>query len=282
MKTKGRIGLPRNVIPQRQSTMRTAAAVLSLAAATVLMLAVVLPLAQAADADMGKPAIVLVHGAFADGSSWQHVIPLLQEDGYIVTAVQNPMTSLADDIATTKRAIEMQKGPVVLVGHSYGGMVITAAAAQNPNVKALVYIAAFAPDTGESAGALLKRSKAPDELGPALMPDAGGFLYINREKFHDVFAKDIPPSEARIAAATQKPIFGGIFETPVEAAGWKNIPSWCLVATEDHAISPDLERFMAKRINATTVEVKASHVAFISHPKEVVKLIKAAAETAAK
>jgi len=283
MKTKHRIRPTRNVIPQRVLAAPAAGASLALAAATILILAVFLPVARAADAGKGsKPPIVLVHGAFADGSSWQHVIPLLEKDGYTVTAVQNPMTSLADDIATTKRAIEFQKGPVVLVGHSYGGMVITAAAAQTTNVKALVYIAAFAPDTGESAGSLLKRNKSPDELGPALVADSGGFLYISREKFHDVFAKDVSVSETRIAAATQKPIFGGIFETPIERAGWKDIPSWCLVATEDHAISPDLERFMAKRMNATTVEVKASHVAFISHPKEVVKLIEAAAEAAAK
>jgi pimeloyl-ACP methyl ester carboxylesterase len=228
-----------------------------------------------------KPSVVLVHGAFADGSSWRHVIPLLEKDGYIVTAVQNPLTSLADDVATTRRAIEAQKGSVVLVGHSYGGVVITVAAAQTTNVKALVYIAAFAPDTGESAGALLKRSKAPDVLGPALVPDSGGFLFIDRAKFHDVFAKDVPLSEARIAAATQKPIFGGIFETSAEAAAWKIIPSWCLVATEDRAIDPNLERFMAKRIHATTVEVKASHVPFLSQPKEVVKLIKAAADAIA-
>ena len=283
MKTKDRSGLSRIVALRHNFTMRTAVASFAFAAASILTLAAFLPEAQAADTGKdARPAIVLVHGAFADGSSWRNVISLLENDGYTVTAVPNPMTSLADDVATTKRAIEFQKGPVVLVGHSYGGMVITAAAAQTPNVKALVYIAAFAPDAGESAGALLKRSKAPDELGPALLPDAAGFLYINREKFHDVFAKDISPSEARIAAATQKPIFGGIFETPVEAAGWKNIPSWYLVATDDHAISPDLERFMAKRIGATTVEVKASHVAFVSHPREAVKLIKAAAEAAAK
>jgi pimeloyl-ACP methyl ester carboxylesterase len=237
---------------------------------------------HAADSPMNaKPAIVLVHGAFADGSGWSHVIPLLEEDGYLVTAVQNPLTSLADDVATTKRVIDAQKGDVVLVGHSYGGAVITAAATDSPKVKALVYIAAFAPDSGDSLGALLK-SKAPSDIGPALVPDSAGFLYIDRAKFHDVFAKDVPASEARIMAAAQKPIFGAIFETLVPAPAWKTIPSWYLVATEDRAINPDLERFMAQRMGATTSEVKASHVPFITRPKETVKVIEAAARTAVK
>jgi pimeloyl-ACP methyl ester carboxylesterase len=237
---------------------------------------------HAADSPMNaKPAIVLVHGAFADGSGWSHVIPLLEEDGYLVTAVQNPLTSLADDVATTKRVIDAQKGDVVLVGHSYGGAVITAAATDSPKVKALVYIAAFAPDSGDSLGALLK-SKAPSDIGPALVPDSAGFLYIDRAKFHDVFAKDVPASEARIMAAAQKPIFGAIFETLVPAPAWKTIPSWYLVATEDRAINPDLERFMAQRMGATTSEVKASHVPFITRPKETVKVIEAAASAAVK
>ena len=158
---------------------------------------------------------------------------------------------------------------------------ITGAAAGNTNVKALVYIAAFAPDVGDSLGGLLK-SMAPSDIGPALVADAGGFLTIDRVKFYDVFAKDVSPSEARIMAATQKPIFGPIFETPGEGAAWKTIPSWYLVATEDRAINPDLQRFMAKRIGARTAEVKASHVPFMTQPKEVVKMIKAAADTTAR
>jgi pimeloyl-ACP methyl ester carboxylesterase len=228
-----------------------------------------------------KPSIVLVHGAFADGSGWRHVIPLLEKDGYTVTAVQNPLTSLGDDVATTKRAIDAQKGTVVLVGHSYGGAVITAAATGSTQIKALVYIAAFAPDAGDSLGSLLK-SMAPSDIGPALVPDAGGFLYIDRAKFHDVFAKDVSPAEARILAATQKPIFGPIFETPGPGAAWKTIPSWYLVANEDRAINPDLQRFMAKSIGAKTSEVKASHVPFITHPRAVAKIIEAAANAPAK
>jgi pimeloyl-ACP methyl ester carboxylesterase len=228
-----------------------------------------------------KPSIVLVHGAFADGSGWRYVIPLLEKDGYTVIAVQNPMTSLADDATTTKRVIDAQKGPVVLVGHSYGGAVITVAATGSTNVKALVYIAAFAPDAGDSLGSLLK-SMAPSDIGRALVPDAGGFLYIDRAQFHDVFAKDVSPAEARIMAATQKPIFGPIFETPGPSAAWKTIPSWYLVASEDRAINPDLQRFMAKRIGATTFETKASHVPFITQPKEVAKIIAAAAKATAR
>lgn len=227
---------------------------------------------------VAKPSIVLVHGAFADGSGWRNVIRLLEKDGYVVTAVQNPLTSLADDVAATRRAIDGQKGPVVLVGHSYGGAVITAAAVGSTQVKALVYIAAFAPDSGDSLGSLLK-SMAPSDIGGALVPDAGGFLSIDRAKFRDVFAKDVSPSEARIMAATQKPIFGGIFETPGPGAAWKTIPSWYLVASEDRAINPDLQRFMAKRIGATTSETRASHVPFITQPKEVAKIITAAANT---
>jgi len=245
-------------------------------AALLVVLSTAVPIIHAAEIGKdNKASVVLVHGAFADGSGWQNVIPLLEKDGYRVTAVQNPLTSLADDIATTRRVVDAQGGPVILVGHSYGGAVITGAAAGATNVKALVYIAAFAPDVGDSLGSLLK-SMAPNEIGPALVADTAGFLSIDRAKFHDVFAKDVPPSEARILAATQKPIFGPIFETPIQKAAWKTIPSWYLVATEDHAINPELQRFMAKRIGATTAEVKASHVPFITQPKEVVRIINAA------
>jgi len=250
---------------------------------TTILLTLTLAIAGFSASDSknnARPSIVLVHGAFADGSGWGHVIPLLEKNGYTVTAVQNPLTSLADDIATTRRAIEGQKGPVILVGHSYGGAVITAASADNPQVKALVYIAAFAPEKGDTLNSLLK-SMEPSDIGPALAPDSGGFVYIDRLKFHDVFAKDVSADEARIMAATQKPIFGPIFDTPIPGVGWKNIPSWYLVATEDRAINPDLERFMAKRIGATTSEVKASHVPFITHPKEVAKVIESAARATA-
>jgi len=222
-----------------------------------------------------KPTIVLVHGAFADASGWQDVIPLLQEEGYKVVAVQNALASLAGDVETTKRVIDAQTGPVVAVGHSYGGAVISGAAAGNANVTALVYIAAFAPEAGESVDAFLK--KYPSELGGSLAPDAAGFVYIDVAKYHDVFAGDIPPRQARAMAVAQKPIFGAIFGQSVPAAAWKTIPSWYMVAQQDRSLSPELERFYAKRMNARTTEIKSSHLPFISHPQAVAKLIGEAA-----
>ena len=227
-----------------------------------------------------KPTIVLVHGAFADASSFQYLIPLLQNDGYNVVAVQNPLSSLADDIATTKRLIDAQKGPVVVVGHSYGGVVISGAASGNPNVKALVYLAAFAPEANEPVGPLTE--KYPSSLGPALRPDAAGFLYIACDQVHNVFAADLPESAARVVCATQKPVHNSVFGASIDSPAWKTIPSWYLVSRQDKALNPDLERFYAKRMKATTSEIDASHVAFISHPKVVAKLIEQAATATAK
>jgi pimeloyl-ACP methyl ester carboxylesterase len=219
--------------------------------------------------------IVLVHGAFADASSWNRVIPILQGDGYFVTAVQIPLSSLSDDVAATKRVLDGQTGPVVLVGHSWGGAVITAAAAGNKNVKSLVYVAAFAPEAGEVVTAPAANYPAP-ELNAVLKPDEAGFVYIDRARFHDAFARDLPEADTRIMAATQKPINSRSFGETVPAAAWKTIPSWYIVSTEDHAINPDLERYYAKRIGATTIEIKGSHVPFLSHPKEVARVIEAA------
>jgi pimeloyl-ACP methyl ester carboxylesterase len=227
-----------------------------------------------------KTSIVLVHGAFADGSSWNKVIPLLEAEGFAVTAVQNPLKSLSEDVATTKRVIDAQKGNVVLVGHSYGGAVITEAAAGNSKVKALVYVAAFAPDAGETLGALGERFPA-SPLGTAVVPDSAGFLFIDREKVADVFANDLPKEEAALLAATQKPLAAAIFGEPLKAAAWKSIPSWYVVSTQDRAINPELERFMAKRMNAKTEELKASHVSFISNPDEIAKVIESAAASIA-
>jgi len=231
-------------------------------------------------ATTAKPTVVLVHGAFADGTGWQHVIPLLERDGYNVIAVQNPLTSFNADVETTKRVVDAQQGPVILVGHSYGGAVITEAAAGNPHVKALVYIAAFAPEAGEAIGAFGEKYPAP--LGAALKPDAAGFLYVDREKFRDVFARDVPATEASVMAAAQKPIIGNVFGATVTHASWKTIPSFYLVSQQDRALNPDLERFYAKRMGAKTSEINASHVAFISHPKVVAKLIEQAATATAK
>src|SRR3954471_22653442 len=218
-----------------------------------------------------KPVIVLVHGAFADATGWQRVIPILERDGYTVVAVQNSLASLAGDVETTKRFLEAQHGPVVAVGHSYGGAVITGAAAGNANVKALVYLAAFAPEADEPIGAY--NEKFPSALGAALRPDAAGFVYIDRAQFRDVFARDVSASDASVMAATQKPINAAAFGASVRQPAWKTIPSWYVVAQEDRAINPDLERFYAKRMGAKTSEIKASHVLFISHPLEIARVI---------
>ena len=231
------------------------------------------------NSNTAKPSIVLVHGAFADASGWLKVILALENEGYFVTAVQLPLKSLADDIATTLRVLEVQTGEVVLVGHSYGGAVITGASALSAKVKALVYVAAFALDEGETLGALI--GKFPDSSLPsAIVPDSAGFLYIDRVKFRNVFAGDLSASEAGVMAATQKPIAAAIFGEPLADAGWRTIRSWYLLSTEDHAINPDLQHFMAARIKAETIELPSSHVAFLSLPTETVNAIKAAAEAA--
>ena len=247
------------------------------------MLLAMLPLAAVALAAVAlaappKPSIVLVHGAFADASGWSKLIPILEHDGYYVTAVQIPLTSLADDIATTKRVLDAQKDPVVVVGHSYGGAVITGAAAGSKNVKSLVYVAAFAPDDNEPLGAAGSKFAAPP-LNAALVPDSAGFLYVDRAKFHEDFCKDLPESEARVMAATQKPLHKSVFEAAVPVAAWKTIPTWYIVSSNDRAINPDLERFYAKRANAKTTEIASSHVSFLSHPNEVAKVIEAAAKS---
>ena len=225
-----------------------------------------------------KPAVVLVHGAFADASSWTKVIPILQKDGYYVTAVQMPLTSFADDVAFTKRVIDAQKGDVVVVGHSYAGAVITEAAG-GANVKSLVYVDAFAPEVGETLGDPPGTKFSPAPLSTALVPDAAGFLYVDRAKVHDVFAKDLPEADARVVAVTQKPINSASFGAKVASAAWKTKPSWFIIGTADRSINPDLLRFYAKRMNAKTTEIKgASHVPFLSHPKEVAAVIEAAAK----
>jgi pimeloyl-ACP methyl ester carboxylesterase len=223
-----------------------------------------------------KATIVLVHGAFADGSSWGDVIPLLEQRGFDVVAVQNPLTSFADDVATTRRVIDAQTSPVILVGHSYGGAVITTAALDRTNIKALVYVAAFAPDAGEDLGALLQQY--PSKIGTALVPDAAGFLYIDRTKFAEVFAADVSERECSIMSASQKPINSQTFGQSYAEPAWKHFPSWYLISNQDQAINPDLQRVFAKRMRATTREVKASHVAFVSQPSTVAEIVVEAAD----
>jgi pimeloyl-ACP methyl ester carboxylesterase len=225
---------------------------------------------------MKNTTVILVHGAFADGGGWGDVIPLLEKSGYNVIAVQNPLTSFADDVATTRRVIDAQRSSVVLVGHSYGGAVITAAAVGAKNVSALVYIAAFAPDAGDNLQGLLE--KYPSKIGTALVPDAAGFLYIDRSKFQEVFAADVPERTLSIMSASQKPVHSSTFGQTYEAPAWKDIPNWYLIATDDQAINPELQKMFAARMGATVAEVKSSHVPFVSNPTVVAGIIETAAE----
>ena len=211
--------------------------------------------------------VILVHGAWADGSSWSN--------GLRVTAVQLPLISLRCDVATVKRAIALEDGPIILVGHSYGGVVITEAG-DDPKVAGLAYIAAFAPDVGQSVSSL---SVEPAPMGAEVRPDAQGFLKLTEAGVKNDFAQDLPPTEKNILFATQAPTAAAVFGENVSVASWKAKPSWYLVATADRAIQPSLERAMAKNIKAKTVEVAASHVAMLARPQETANLILEAAAT---
>jgi len=218
-----------------------------------------------------KPTnIVLVHGAWADGSGWNKVIPILTAAGHKVIAVQLPLHSLADDVATVKRAIDHIGGPVILVGHSYGGEVITNAGYNNPNVKGLVYIAAFAPDKGEGEFSFINPAKFPKGL---LIKDSGGFIYLNPELFRENFAQDVTPAEAEIMAIAQKPFNQSEIFAKSGPPAWKQLPSWYQVSSNDRMIPPDTERMFAKRMNATTISLPASHSSYVSHPAEIAQLI---------
>lgn len=221
-------------------------------------------------ANSTKGNIILVHGAWADGSSWSKVIPTLKNAGYRVIAVQLPEHSLADDIATVKRAIELVGGPTVLVGHSYGGMVITNAGYNNTNVKGLVFVAAFAPNEGQSLGDFVEVTKLPKDL---LIVDGGGFAYINPAMFAGAMAQDVDPTEADIMAVVQKPFSTSIFAEKSGPPAWKQLPTWYQVSENDHMIPPDTERMFAKQMNATTISIASSHVSLVSHPNEIAKLI---------
>lgn len=215
--------------------------------------------------------VVLVHGLFADGSSWQKVIPLLQAKGLHVTAVQNPTTSLDADVAVVKRALAQQDGPTLLVAHSYGGMVISQAG-DDPKVAGLVYIAARAPDAGEDYPALTKKFKAaPTSAG--LQWSADGYGALSETAFVHDFAGDLPTVEAETLHAVQQPIGKPITMAKTTVAAWHDKPTWYAVSTEDRTIDPDLERFMANRMHAHTIELKSSHVSLLSHPTEVANLI---------
>jgi pimeloyl-ACP methyl ester carboxylesterase len=224
--------------------------------------------------------VVFVHGAWADGSSWSKVIALLQAKGLSATAVQLPLTTLAGDVATVKRALALQEGRAVLVGHSYGGAVITEAG-NDPQVVGLVYVAAFAPDTGESVGSL-GQSYPPAPLGAELRPDAEGYLSITAKGFAESFAQDLPANDIKVLWAAQGPTNAAVFGATISNPAWKTKPSWFVVADQDRAIPPALEKAEAERMKATTITLAASHLVMISHPQEVADLIEKAATQLAK
>ena len=223
-----------------------------------------------------QPNIVLVHGAWADGSCWSGVIERLQADGYNVTAPQFPESSLAADVARLRQVLHRQDGPTVVVGHSYGGQIMTALGTDAPNAAGLVYIAAFGLDEGESIGALAAQGPPTPALAH-LDIDAAGFAWLPEEDFVKHFAADVDPVKARVMYAVQQPVAAAAFQDVMGVPAWKSLPTWFMVATADEAIPPEAERQFAARMGATTIELASSHVAMVSHPDEVAQLIETAA-----
>ncbi|GAC1404906.1 MAG: alpha/beta hydrolase [Candidatus Velthaea sp.] len=227
-------------------------------------------------AESAKANVLVVHGALSDASAWRLVIPILQAAGHRVVGVQNPLTSLGDDVANTKLQLAQLSGPTVVVGHSYGGCVITAAARDAANVKSLVYVTALAPDEGESANELL--GKYPSPVITHFLPSgAPGFIVVDPAKFAADFAADITPADAAVLAATQKPTAGAAFAAKLGAPAWKQFPSFYAISTQDKVIDPALQRFLAMRMKATIADVPASHFSMLSHPREIAALIVRAA-----
>ncbi len=226
-----------------------------------------------------RPNIVLVHGAWADGSSWSAVIERLQADGYHVTAPQFPLTSLADDVGRLRHVLALQDGPTVIAGHSYGGHVMTALGADAPNVVGLVYIAAFGIDEGESLGALLSQGPPTPALAHQFI-DSQAFVWLTEDDFVNHFAGDLDPVEAKVLYAVQQPLAASAFDAVMTVPAWSFLPSWYLVSQDDQALPPDVQRMFASRMNATTIEVPSGHLAMVSHPTEVGRLTETAAEAA--
>ena len=222
----------------------------------------------------GRPNIILIHGAWADGSCWSGVIERLQAEGFHVRAPQFPMSSLADDVARLRQVLEFQDGPTLVVGHSYGGQIMTGAEA--PNVVGLIYVAAFGLDEGESLGALLSQGPVTPALAH-LFTDARGFGWLSEDDFVNHFAADVDPTQAKVLYAVQQPLATSAFGDVMGVLAWKSLQSWYLVAQNDEAIPPDAERQFAARMGATTVEIPSSHVPMVSHPNEVADLIEKAA-----
>jgi pimeloyl-ACP methyl ester carboxylesterase len=232
----------------------------------------------AAAADTHQTTVVLVHGAFADGSAWDKVVPILQAKGLNVVAVQNPLTSLADDVAATRRVLDMQTGPVVLVGHSWGGVVITEIG-QHERVKSLVYVAAFAPSEGQSVVDMAKDYPKPVGFN-FLVQDKEGFLTLSAEGMTKHFAQDLPAAQTKLMTVTQGPVRGKNFEEKVTVAAWKTKPSWYVLSEQDHMIQPALEKAMAEKISAHVVRLPTSHAPQLSRPTQVANAILAAAQQA--
>jgi pimeloyl-ACP methyl ester carboxylesterase len=227
----------------------------------------------------GVKNVVLVHGGFVDGSGWEGVYQALKKSGYVVSIVQNPTITLADDVAVTKRMLSAQDGPAILVGHSYGGAVITEAG-NDPKVAGLVYVAAFAPDKGESVSSLIK-DPPPGAPVPPILPPQDGFLFLDRTKFAASFAADVAPDAAAFMADSQVPWGVEALNGAISEPAWKSKPSWYLVTTEDRMIPPDAQRAMSKRAGSTVVEAKGSHSVYVSQPQAVASLIENAAKEAA-
>ena len=225
------------------------------------------------------PNIVLVHGAWADGSSWSAVIERLQADGYTVTAPQFPLTTLAADVARLRQVLARQNGPTIVAGHSYGGQIMTALGTDAPNVAGMVYIAAFGLDQGESLGALLSQGPVTPALAH-LSIDKQGFGWLAEDDFVNHFAADVDPVKAKVMYAVQQALAASAFQDVMGVPAWKSLPTWYMVAADDQALPPDAERQFARRMGATTVEVPSSHVAMVSHPDDVVKLIETATQVA--
>src|SRR6476659_8734440 len=224
-----------------------------------------------------KPNIVLVHGAWADGSSWSAVIEKLQAQGHNVTAPTFPLTSLADDVEKLPNVLNLQDGPTILAGHSYGGQVITALGTDTPNVVGLVYIAAFGLDEGESLGGLLSQGPPTPALEHQFVDDQG-FVWLTEDAFVNHFESGVDPVKAKVMYATQQPLAGSAFDDVMKVPAWKSLPSWYLVAQDDQARPADAERTFAERMGATTIEIPSGHLAMISHPAEVANLIETAAK----
>jgi pimeloyl-ACP methyl ester carboxylesterase len=237
--------------------------------------------AQGQRVAVSLPNIVLVHGAWGDGSSWSDVIERLQKAGYHASAVQLTLSSFDEDVARTRALLAAQTGPTVLVAHSFGGAIVTALGADAPNVIGLVYESAFAPDQGETMKAILSQPPQPAGVA-AIRPDARGFLWLEPDGFVKFFAPDVPARKARVMAAVQKPIAPGVLfsETPFGPPAWKGLPTWYLVTTDDQMLPPDAQRFFAKRMGATVMSVAGSHASMVSHPDAVARFIVQAAEAA--